>query len=332
MADARKGDGGGELRLSVIVPATDGPPTLDLCLTALMPTLGDADEVVVVDEPAGGGPAAARNAGARRALGDVLVFIDSDVVVHGDALHRVRAAFAEDPNLAALFGSYDDAPAAPGVVSRFRNLLHHHVHQQAAGPASTFWTGLGAVRREAFAAVGGFDAARSSIEDVEFGMRLCARGFAVELDPLLQATHLKRWTLSGMLWTDFARRGLPWVRLLLERRAPSRALNLGWRHRLSGLAAVAAMVALVRRRPGAALAACVGLFALNRAFYALLVQRLGLRAGVAGIGLHALHHLAGAAALPGGLLAHLGAQAASAGRATPDRRRASRRRATGRSG
>ena len=89
MADARKGDGGGELRLSVIVPATDGPPTLDLCLTALMPTLGDADEVVVVDEPAGGGPAAARNAGARRALGDVLVFIDSDVVVHGDALHRV---------------------------------------------------------------------------------------------------------------------------------------------------------------------------------------------------------------------------------------------------
>ena len=34
------------------------------------------------------------------------------------------------PASTALFGSYDDAPAAPGLVSQFRNLLHHYVHQQ----------------------------------------------------------------------------------------------------------------------------------------------------------------------------------------------------------
>ena len=57
--------------------------------------------------------------------------------------------FAADPTLSALFGAYDDLPAAPGIVSNFRNLLHHHVHHRNAGPAETFWTGLGAVRRRA---------------------------------------------------------------------------------------------------------------------------------------------------------------------------------------
>src|SRR5207248_11244099 len=128
-------------------PATDGSPTLDRCLDSLR---SGADELVVVTEPAGAGPAEARNLGAARATGDVLVFVDSDVVVHPDALERMRAAFAGDETLTAVFGCYDDAPEADGVVSRFRNLLHHHVHRAAAGQADTFWAGLGAVRSRAF--------------------------------------------------------------------------------------------------------------------------------------------------------------------------------------
>src|ERR687894_766679 len=92
-----------------------------------------------------------------------------------DELSRIEAAFADDPGLTALFGSYDDRPEAPGAVSGFRNLLHHHVHQGGAGPARTFWAGLGAVRRDAFVAAGGFDEGRypvPSIEDIELGMRL----------------------------------------------------------------------------------------------------------------------------------------------------------------
>ena len=88
----------------------------------------------------------ARNTGAALATGDVLVFIDADVVVHRDAMTRIRAAMAADPGLDAVYGSYDDRPADAGVVSRFRNLLHHEVHQLAAGPSPSFWAGLGAVR------------------------------------------------------------------------------------------------------------------------------------------------------------------------------------------
>jgi GT2 family glycosyltransferase len=289
--------------LSVIVPATDRPATLGRCLDAVHAADAAPEEVVVVERPPGAGPAEARNRGAAQARGELLCFVDADVEVHADAFARLRAAFAADPGLAATFGAYDDAPPAPGVVSAFRNLLHHHVHHLGAGPAHTFWAGLGAVRRGPFLAAGGFDATRfpvSSVEDIELGMRLAAAGSRIVLDPAIQGTHLKAWTLRSMLRTDFARRGVPWVVLLLEagRDAPRSGLNLGWRHRVSALASLAALGSALARRPAAAAAALALLGWLNRDLYALLARRRGRGAAALGVGLHALHHVAGAAAVP----------------------------------
>ena len=163
--------------LSVVIPATDRPATLNVVIAAVE-RAASAEELIVVDSPEHLGPAAARNLGAQRAQGDVIVFVDADVEVHEDAFGRIRSAFDRDQTLAASFGSYDDAPGADGIVSDFRNLLHHHVHHQGAGVATTFWAGLGAIRREVFLAIGGFDEARfprASIEDVELGMRLLKR-------------------------------------------------------------------------------------------------------------------------------------------------------------
>lgn len=290
-------------RLTVVIPATDGPATLPQCLAAIHAASEPPEEIVVVGEPPHAGPARARNLGAAKAAGDVLVFVDADVAVHPDAFARIRRAFDEEGGLAALFGSYDDRPAANGVVSAFRNLLHHHVHQSSPGPASTFWAGLGAVRREPFAEVGGFDDRRyprPSIEDIELGMRLADRGASIRLDPGLLGTHLKRWTLVDMVSTDFAHRGVPWVELLLERRSASSALNLGWRHRLSALAAAATAAGAVLRRVDATAGGLAALVALNASFYRLLVRRRGPVEAAAGVGLHLLHHLTGIAALPAG--------------------------------
>ncbi len=296
----------------MIIPATDAPMTLSRCEAALRSADAPPDEILVIDEPRHANAATARNLGAHRATGDVLVFVDSDVEVQPDAIVRIRGVFDSQPTLAAVFGSYDDSPAVAGVVPIFRNLLHHHVHHAAPGPATTFWTGLGAVRREAFLEIGGFDGTAEFMEDVDFGMRLTATGGRIALEPAIQGTHLKSWTLWGMIRTDFICRGVPWVLLLLRHRGSAIALkgsattlNLGWQHRLSALASLVGTAAVATGRPRLGIAAALGLVGLNRRFYLLLLRRCGPRMAATGVLLHALHHLTSISSVPVGALLYV---------------------------
>jgi hypothetical protein len=228
--------------------------------------------------------------------------------VHEDALARIRNVFDGDPAIAAVFGSYDDDPGASGIVSDFRNLLHHHVHHQGAGLATTFWAGLGAIRRDVFLELGGFDEERfrhASVEDIELGMRLHTRGSQILLDPAIQGKHLKNWTFVCMMKTDLVRRGVPWVRLLLEKRAASTALNLGWPNRLGTGASLLLLVALVLRKFWLAGGTLALLIAFDRQFYGLLFRRRGPALAAAAVPLLLVHRLTSAAAVPIALTGHL---------------------------
>lgn len=179
------------------------------------------------------GPGFARNRGVEVARGDWVIFIDADVVVHPDTLRRFAATIAAQPGINAIFGAYDDTPVAPGFLSQYRNLLHRYVHERGAGPAETFWAGCGAVRRSAFEAIGGFDERRyrrPQIEDIELGYRLRDDGGSILLDPGIQGAHLKHWRFSGSVKTDLLDRGIPWVRLLLERRRIASHAHLNVKH------------------------------------------------------------------------------------------------------
>lgn len=245
-----------------------------------------ADQVITIpDGPRG--PAFARNSGARAALSEVLVFIDADVVVAPDALRRFAARFRESPSVSATFGAYDTTPGDPGFLSQYRNLLHHWVHVSQPGDAWTFWTGCGAVRRTAFLALGGFDAARyrrPQIEDIDFGYRLVDAGHRIVLDPDIQGTHLKRWTLAGMVHSDLFDRAIPWMQLLLRRGDAFNAGPLNVRRRekvftvLTAVALLTALLSLVTRGDGWLLASALCLLVIvlgNATLLAWLVRTRG---------------------------------------------------------
>ena len=90
-------------------------------------------------------------------------------------------------------------------------------------------------------------------------------------------------------------------------RAPSAAtaLNLGWRHRASAAACATGVAGVLLRRPLAGVAALLVLLGANRDFYVLLARRRGVAEAVAGVGLHAVHHLTALAAVPAGVAVHL---------------------------
>lgn len=193
-------------------------------------------KVKVLSLPRRSGPAAARNYGANRARGDVLLFVDADVLVRPDTLARVAGDLLNNPGIAAVFGSYDNSPAEQNFLSQYKNLYHHFVHQQASNEAVTFWAGCGAIRRDVFEAVGGFDQnryAEPSIEDIELGYRMRRKGHRILLDKDLQVKHLKRWTMYSLLRADVLYRALPWSRLILESRQMVNDLNLQTSDRIS---------------------------------------------------------------------------------------------------
>jgi GT2 family glycosyltransferase len=267
------------LSFSFIVPFHRDLPSLARCLEGLTPLPADSELIVVADGatddcrplasrhharlllvPGPSGPAVARNAAAATAGGDVLVFIDADVVVSRSGLNRLAEVFVEQPRTAAVFGAYDDRPADPGFVSQYKNLSHCFIHRTAAAEARTFWAGFGAVRGEAFRRVGGFDErfARPSVEDIDLGYRLTEAGYRILLEPALEATHLKRWRY----------------------RALSNDLNLRTEYRLSVVLAYLAVAVLALgaydRRLLAALPLVVGgMVLLNHRYYRFLHSKRG---------------------------------------------------------
>jgi glycosyltransferase involved in cell wall biosynthesis len=311
--------------LSVVIPVHNGGRDFEHCLRRLRDALRAEHELIVVDDgstddsaalaesfgatvvrtPTALGPASARNTGARTASAPIVFFLDADVAVHPETLGRATARFEADPGLGALFGSYDDAPTAPGVVSQYRNLLHHYVHQQGtfvAGvrPARTFWTGCGAIRRQIFLDFGGFDPQlyrRPAIEDIELGYRLTRAGCRIVLARDVLATHRKRWTLGGVIRTDIFQRGVPWM--LLMKRSGITETDLNVRHDQKLCVAVAGMMILAAL--GAALsrsgwllsvvpAGMALIVALNADFYRFLARRRGWLFAAAAMPLHYLYY------------------------------------------
>ncbi len=277
----------------------------------LAATAASAGATVVTRE-ARGGPAAARNSGAREARGEILLFIDADVEVPPDLVARVAGLFDADGRTAAVMGSYDDDPGDPGFLSRYRNLLHHFVHQTGRERASTFWAGCGAVRRQAFLEVGGFDEGYPipSIEDIELGSRLLRAGHPIRLVKELQVKHLKRWRLADMLATDLLRRAVPWTRLMLRQGRMVNDLNVKTRDRFSVLLAFLPLITLplAWRWPillAVGAGAIILLVALNAGLFRFFLRRRGALFALGAVPMYWVYLLICGLGFALGLIGHL---------------------------
>ena len=312
--------------LSVIVPVHNGHATLPKSLEAL--AASDLPrwywELIVVDDASTDdssliaaryadtvvrlpgkphGPAYARNRGFEVSRGENILFVDADVCVHPDTLRRFVYVFYSEPEVSAVFGSYDDSPPAGGWISQYRNLLHHWVHQQNPGEAETFWAGLGGIRRAAFVEAGMYDEwhfPRPQVEDIELGHRIRALGRRIVLRPEIQGTHLKHWTLGNVITTDMNDRGVPWMRLLIQQGEAVRARTLNLRTvekintALVWLAVAFSATALVRRSEawlwGVLLCVLLVLLFSSR-LYGFFLRRRGLLFLLVAIPLHLMYYL-----------------------------------------
>lgn len=309
---------------SVIVAVYNGAGFLEKCLPAINATADAETEIILVDDgstdnsaeigkrfgakvlilPRRAGAAVARNAGVGEAQGEIVLFVDADVVIQPETIIHLRRIFAENQDVTAVFGSYDDAPAELDFFSQYRNLMHHFFHQTSSREAETFWSGFGAIKRRTFLEAGGFDGEKfeiPSVEDIELGYRLRSKGCRILLVPELQVKHLKKWTFYSILRTDFWQRAVPWVEIMLLNPQVKHDLNAKKSQKISAVSAAVFLLSIFAsfwqwRLIFVALASLFLLIAVNKDFYRFFRRRKGWRFTMLVFPMHLLYFFYGSAA------------------------------------
>jgi glycosyltransferase involved in cell wall biosynthesis len=287
-------------KVSVIIPVHDGERTIRPCLGSVAASDYPNFEIILVDDGSTDGSrqkaqglydrlvslgrnmgaAAARNCGAAVSTGDILFFLDADITIERDTLTRIVQGLQERPDVSALFCSYQKDTIPRNFFSVYKNLVHHYTHQISRADAATFCAGFGAIRREVFLAMDGFDESYRSLEDVELGYRLYRAGHKIWLNKDIQVEHWKHYTLRGLLRSDVLHRAKPWTQIMLEKRILRSDLNTRAENALSLLISFAMLAALplLPFRPPVRLP-FLGLtllfLALNSQLYAFFLQEKG---------------------------------------------------------
>ena len=250
---------------SVIIPVGSKDKHIEYCLEAIYRSSKIPLQVIIVldgwqrefkDPPKKwnlivhsakkSGPATCRNIGAQYSTAQFICFIDSDVEIHENIIES-GIDFILSQNITGVIGSYDDCPHAKGVITEFRNLLHHYHHQKNDKQKGVFWGAFTIVDRLKFNNIGGFNEkySKPSIEDIELGYRFYFEGHDIQINQNLQLKHRKRWTFKTMVYTDIYLRAKPWTSLLNQKRNWSKSgLNTNKKEKLSAFFSMALFISV----------------------------------------------------------------------------------------
>jgi cellulose synthase/poly-beta-1,6-N-acetylglucosamine synthase-like glycosyltransferase len=151
------------------------------------------------------GQGAARNSGAENATGEIVVFIDSDVVVYPDVLKKMTDRFRSDRTLSVVVGVPDKSNKYHNLATiHFIMRVFYNYMRLPDYVTHTNGTILG-VRRKIFEEIGGFNEKVSGIEDDEFGMDIYQNNGKIFLDKTILVQHNKAIDFLGLIKNDMLR-------------------------------------------------------------------------------------------------------------------------------
>lgn len=229
---------------SIVIPTYNGARRIGKCLYALEhQRAGRPIEIVVVDDgstddiaevvgaypnirllaQANAGPAAARNRGARAAVGDILLFTDDDCEAAPGWLDAMLAPF-DDPEVVGVKGAYRTRQRpiiARFVQAEYEDRYHRMARFRDIDFIDTYSAGF---RRERFLELGGYDTdfPVACAEDIELSYRMSARGWKMRFVPEAIVYHQHP---DSFFWYLRKKFKFAFWRVLALRKNPSKAIK-----------------------------------------------------------------------------------------------------------
>ena len=213
------------MKISIIIPVYNSSLTLKECLEAIFNSNFKNFEVIVISDNStdnsvgiakqyqckiielseNKGPAFARNEGAKISEGDILLFVDSDVIIKKDALNYLSEKFLQN-EIDAIQGIYSHEPTYKSIVTQYQMSYNcYYIWPENKKYASTLSTCCFAIRKKIFLNLKGFNVnfKRASAEDEEFGYFLIDKGYKILILRELNVEHRVNYNLKHFIKKKF---------------------------------------------------------------------------------------------------------------------------------
>ncbi|MCP4108588.1 MAG: glycosyltransferase [Desulfobacteraceae bacterium] len=211
--------------VSIIIPTYNGAGILSACLDSIVSQKTDRKyEIIVVNDgstdntseivkkynsvtlitQANAGPASARNHGAEKAVGDILLFIDDDCIAEPDWLDAMIKPF-EDPKTSGAKGAY--LTNQKEWIAKFVQIEYEEKYDELSRHKYIDFidTYSAAFRRQIFIDERGYDTnfSTASVEDQEFSFRLANMGYKMVFVPRAKVFHTHVTTINSYIRKKF---------------------------------------------------------------------------------------------------------------------------------
>jgi glycosyltransferase involved in cell wall biosynthesis len=211
--------------ITVIIPIYNANETLKECLEAIFKNNHKNFEVIVVDDRStddsiqiaknynckivelneNKGPAYARNVGAKSANGEILLFIDSDVVIKKDALMNIDQLFNNNKEN-VVQGIYSHEPDYESISTQYlQSYFCYYSWSNDENYTDTLTSCYFAITKKIFIESEGFNTSikKATAEDEEFGYKLVDKGYKIFISRKLSGYHRVNNTLLKFIKRNF---------------------------------------------------------------------------------------------------------------------------------
>lgn len=189
-----------------------------------------------------GGPAKARNIGVEASKGDIIFFLDSDVVVLDGTIKEVQEHFERDPSAKCVIGVCSTEPLNKGFVPAYMAMFEYiHLIETPGHKVSVFAPRCGAVKKDFFRKIGGYNESYkgADVEDFELARRINRVG-SIILNPKIRVRH--QFANFKQALRIYFKRTVMWVHLLFKIKKLD---NAGPTSPSNGIAAICAFFSIL---------------------------------------------------------------------------------------